>query len=82
MSETAASTWAMPIVATARMSRGALRKRRTIVSSTMAPTAAAMRRPSGMATPYGSPRVVNSMARTAATLPNSAWAKLKTRFTL
>jgi hypothetical protein len=78
--ESPARTWARAMVATARMSRGALRKRRMMVASTTAPNTAAMARPARTARKkFQFQWTTNTMARTAATLPNSAWAKFTTR---
>ena len=78
----AASTCAMPIVATDRTSRGERANRRTTRNSTAAPTTSAAAKPATSPTHQLSARVltVKRTASVAGTVPRSPAAKLMIRF--
>ena len=70
----------MPIVATVRIRRGALKNRRTKIISTSAPSTADARSPSGSASQMLHPfDRIRSSASSAGTIPRSACAKLMMR---
>jgi hypothetical protein len=69
----------MPMVTTARIRRGAWRKRRTMAISTKAPRPSAPTTRTTRAAPYGHAfEVISSTANTAGTAPSPAWAKFTT----
>jgi hypothetical protein len=75
-----ANTWARPTVASVRISRGTVKKRRMTRTSTAAPSRAAKARPAPTAAQYDQCRMVaNSSVRVAAAEPMATWAKLMTR---
>ena len=76
----ASTTWLMPIVTTVSASRDALASRRTMVTSTSAPVAAAAARATGKATKNGSSCTERSMRNsTAPMVPRLPWEKLTMR---
>ena len=80
MSSMAPRIWATPMVATVRMSRGALENRRMIAHSMKAEDRVAMTRPKATAAMNGQrKRSTSSAARVAAKAPSSPWAKLMMR---
>jgi len=73
-------TWAMPMVATVRIRRGALKKRRITTTSMSHPVTRAAARPMGRARKYETCQPVTmTTAMAAARPPMSAWAKLMMR---
>ena len=76
-----ASSWARPMVATVRISRGDRKNRRITSSSTAAPRTTAAAIPTTKATTQLAPLVTtSSTASDAGAAPRSPWAKLRMRF--
>jgi hypothetical protein len=70
---------AIPAVATRRMTRDAPCRGRTTTRSSNTPNRAPATTPPSSAKKIGTPRSTSAHAPNAATVPNSPWAKLKTR---
>ena len=74
------SSWAMPIVATVRIRRGARAKRRMITNSMNTPRTTPLARPTSIAGRYGQPdSAISSTASDAGSPPRSPCAKLTIR---
>ena len=75
-----ARSWATPMVATVRISRGERKNRRMITNSMTPPSTMALITPAPRARNQDHPeKVTMPMASTVGAVPRSAWAKLRMR---